>query len=69
MKSRHREKLHSSLCELDAGTYPVGDLISRLEKVKKDCGKNSLIVIDAGHCNVEFNVIPSKIHAKNVRSV
>lgn len=57
---------HEATKDLDAGRYLVQDLIDRLEKVKKDCGAKTVILIDAGHNNIDFRVNPSKKKPKNV---
>jgi len=57
---------HVEIETLDAGEWGVTDLIDRLIQVKKDCGANAKIVIDAGYNNVSFDVIPSVKKPKNV---
>lgn len=56
---------HIKLKNLDAGEWKVTDLIDRLNQVKKDCGANSIIVIDAGYNNISFDVKPSVKNPKN----
>ena len=58
-------KQHSSMEGMDSGCYHIGDLIEMLQEVQKDCGANSYLSMDAGHNNINFEVIPSKAKPAN----